>query len=117
MMTALNDISSEQANATEHMLKMQKIFRLCSYASFWFFCFYASDMILHINSNAAYLVKPKARSGVAGVFYLDNIKSRWLPRLDRAILIECKTLHHVVASVGEAETGGISHNAHMELPI
>ena len=34
--------------------------------------FYASDMILNIDSDAAYLVAPKSRSRVAGYFYLSN---------------------------------------------
>ena len=74
-------------------------------------------MILHIDSDAAYLVKPKAHSRVAGFFYLDNIKPRHLARLNGAILIECKTLRHVVASAAEAETGGIFHNTQMGIPI
>ena len=64
--TALNNISSEQAHATKHTFKKCK--RLLDYAATYpsvLVCFYASDMILHINSNAAYLVKTKARSRMA----------------------------------------------------
>ena len=32
--------------------------------------FYARDMILHIDSDAAYLVAPKSRSRIAGYFHL-----------------------------------------------
>ena len=67
MMVSLNDISSEQAATTEHTL--QKCYRLLDFAATHpaaFVRFYASDMILHIDSDAAYLVKPKARSRVAG---------------------------------------------------
>ena len=35
--------------------------------------FYASDMILNIDSDAAYLVAPKSRSRVAGYFHLASI--------------------------------------------
>ena len=34
--------------------------------------FYASDMILHVDSDAAYLVAPKARSRIAGCFHLSE---------------------------------------------
>ena len=109
-MIALNNISIEQAHTTEHILKKCK--RLLDYIAAYpsiFGHFYASDMILHIDSNAAYFVKPRARSRVAGVFYLGNMKPRRLPQLNGAILIEYKTLRHVVASAAEVETGGIFH--------
>ena len=31
-----------------------------------------SDMCLHIDTNAAYLVAPKAKSRIAGYYYLSN---------------------------------------------
>ena len=31
--------------------------------------FYASDMVLHVDSDAAYLVYPKSRSRVAGYYF------------------------------------------------
>ena len=34
--------------------------------------YYASDMYLHIDSGAAYLVLPKARTRGAGHFFLSN---------------------------------------------
>jgi hypothetical protein len=61
---------------------------------------------------------PKARSRIAGYYYLGNHPSTGPhPELNGTILIECKTLKHVVASAAEAETGGIFHNAQMALPI
>ena len=32
----------------------------------------ASDMILHVDTDAAYLVLPNARNGVAGHYFLSN---------------------------------------------
>ena len=78
----------------------------------------ASDMILHIDSDAAYLVAPKARSRVAGYFHLsDNPSKSSKPILNGAIHVECKTLRHVVSSAAEAETAGVYHNATVALPI
>ena len=74
--------------------------------------YHASDMVLHVDSDAAYLVLPKARSRIAGYYYLSshpNIKKH--PKLNGAILVECKTLRHVVSSAAEAEVAGIYHNA------
>ena len=51
--------------------------------------FHASDMILNIDSDAAYLVAPKAKSRVAGYYYLSflpHITKK--PRLNGAILVE-----------------------------
>ena len=78
----------------------------------------ASDMVLHIDSDAAYLVAPKARSRVAGYFHLSNHPSNKSKNtLNGAVHIECKILRHVVSSTAEAETAGIFHNAQMAIPI
>ena len=72
-------------------------------------------MILRVDSDAAYLVAPKARSRVAGYYYLSSLDKS--PRLNGAVHVECKTLRHVVASAAEAETAGVFHNAQIVLPI
>ena len=75
-------------------------------------------MILHIDSDAAYLVMPTAKSRIAGYYYLSSKPtSTSSPPLNGAILIECKTLKHVVASAAEAETGGLFHNAQTGLIV
>ena len=70
-------------------------------------------MILHVDSDAVFLVVPKARSCVAGFDYCgDNCFNKSTTPysvLDGPIHIECKTLKHVVASAAEAETGGLFH--------
>ena len=74
--------------------------------------FYASDMVLHIDSDAAYLVAPKARSRLAGYFHMSNHPNKTKrQKLSGAILVECKTLRHVVASSAEAEAAEVFHNA------
>ena len=52
-------------------------------------------MILYIESDAAYLVLPKARSHVANIFYLSNATSG-RPPLNVAIQVIYKTLHRCV---------------------
>ena len=39
------------------------------------------------------------------------------PKLNRAILIECKALQHVVSSAAKAETAEIFHNAQITILI
>ena len=76
ILPAINDISSEQSKPTKKTL--QKIQRLMDYVNTHdnaFLRFHASDMVLHVDSDAAYLVAPKARSRIAGYYHLtDNPK-------------------------------------------
>ena len=83
-----------------------------------YICFYASDMILHVDSDAAYLVAPKARSRISSYFLLlDHPNITKHPRLNGAILAECKTLRHVVSSSDESKVAGICHNSGIAIPI
>ena len=80
--------------------------------------YYASNMVLHVDSAAEYLVEPKAKSCIAGYFHLsDHPNITKHPKLNSAILVECKTLRHVVSSSAEAEVSGIFHNATTAIPI
>ena len=82
--------------------------------------FYASDMILYVDSDAAYLVAEKAKSRIAGYYYCsnktNNIKSP-NPPLNGPVHIECKLLRHVVTSAAEAETAGLFVNCQKILEI
>ena len=75
-------------------------------------------MILHVDSDAAYLVLPRVRSRLAGHFFLSASPSiiRVVPP-NGPILTECKTICHVVSSAAEAETAGLFHNAPQARPI
>ena len=119
ILPALNEIASEQSKPTQKT--MDKAQQLMDYVATYpdtYIRFYASDMILNIDSDAAYLVAPKSRSRVAGYFHLASIpKIHEHPKLNGAVLVECKTLRHVVSSAAEAETGGIFHNAQVAIPI
>ena len=39
------------------------------------------------------------------------------PTINGAILVECKTLRHVISSAAEAETAGIFQNAQTAIPL
>ena len=39
------------------------------------------------------------------------------PTLNRAILVECKGIKHVLSSSAEAETAGLFHNAQITIPM
>jgi hypothetical protein len=65
---------------------------------------YASDMILKITSDAAYLVQPKSCSRAAAHYHLGWLNS---DRTNGPVDILCKTIKNVVSSAAEAEIGGI----------
>ena len=61
--------------------------------------YYASEMVLHVDSDDSYLVAPKTCNRVAGYYHLsDDQNAAPHPNLNGAILVECKTLRHVVVS-------------------
>ena len=82
--------------------------------------YYAGTMTLQVDSDAAYLVLPNARSRVAGHFYLEALPkpTKTYPSNHNApILTECSTLRNVVSSAAEAECGGIFHNCVVAIGI
>ena len=79
---------------------------------------YASDMVLRVVSDTAYLVAPKARICIALFYYVSDYPTYTThPCLDGAILVEYKTLRHVVSSAIEAEVVGIFNNTQVSVPI
>ena len=80
----------------------------------------ASGMHLWIDTDAAYLVAPRARSRVAGFYYLSDkpqTPTQSHPPLNGAIFIECKILKNTVSSAAESETGGVFHNCQNAIPF
>ena len=77
------------------------------------------DIILFVESDAAYLVLPNAKSRFAGHFYRSNKAIPKLPSPQRIgpVHTECKTIRNVVASAAEAETAAIISNSQIAIPI
>ena len=116
-MVALNELGGEQANATEKTRDGCDM--LLDYVATYpnaKIRFYASDMILHVDSDAAYLVQPNARSRYAGYYYLGSPAST-NNMLNGAVLVICRTIRNVVASAAEAETGGLFGNGQEIIPL
>ena len=74
----------------------------------------ASDMILFIDSDAAYLVAPEARSRAGGFFYLGNKNGNMI---NGSILILATVIKQVMASAAEAEIAGLFLNVRLAIPI
>jgi hypothetical protein len=116
MLPAINEISGAQSAPTQNTMKACTM--LMDYASTHpnaIIRYHASDMILHIDSDAAYLVLPNARSRYAGLYFLsDNppaFPAKPNPKPNGAVLTICKTIRNVMASAAESETGGVFGNA------
>ena len=100
---------------------MKKIQRLMDHVNTYdnaYIKFYASDMQLIIDSDAAYLVLPKSCSIIAGYFRLANTPtSKYKYKENGAIIIEYHTLRDVVISAAETETKEVFQNTKISLPI
>ena len=80
--------------------------------------YHASNMHLHVDSDAAYLVAPKARSRIAGFYYFKkDTDGNTIFAPNHPILVECRCLRHVVSSAAEAETAGVFHNAQISIQL
>ena len=124
ILTALNEIGLSQSKPTVNtQLKIQQLMDyLHTYPSATL-RYKASDMVLHIDSDAAYLVAPGAKSRIAGYYYLSNnyqptsTSITPTPLLNAPVHVECKILRHVVSSSAEAETGGLYANCLFAIQI
>ena len=90
ILPALNSISKQQTQPTE--TTKEKLHQLLDYLVTYpdvILRYYASDMILKVDSDSAYLVLPKVRSRIAGYFRIEN-KEKQLKetRPNGTILIE-----------------------------
>jgi len=119
MLPGLNDIGRTQAKPTTGT--KSECQQIMDYAATYpdiFIRYFASDMVLHTDSDAAYLVALQAKSRISGYFHLSDHPDRTpTPKLNGAIHVECKTLRHVVSSAAEAEVAGVFHNTQVAIPI
>jgi hypothetical protein len=69
----INVLASEQSNATEVTAdKVIKLLNYCNTHQETKIRYHASDMILHIHSNASYLSENEAKSRAGGFFYMGS---------------------------------------------
>ena len=121
ILPALNEIATQQSAPTLETNK--KVSMLMDYLNTYpnaKLRYYAGDMILKVDSDAAYLVLPNAKSRVAGHFYLEatpHAQKAYPGKKNAPILTECHTLKNVVSSAAEAECGGVFHNCIVAIGI
>jgi hypothetical protein len=113
----LNDIATEQTKATEktQAATNQMLDYLATHPDATI-RYHASNMILHIHSDASYLSISNARSRLGGLFFLGN-KFPAQKTLNRSILNVAAVIINVVASAVESEVGACFHNAQSGAPL
>jgi hypothetical protein len=108
----INVLASEQSNATEVTSdKVIKLLNYCNTNPETKIRYHASDMILHIHSDASYLSESEAKSSAGGFFYMGSDTKTDKKLTNRVILIISNVLKHVMSSAAEAEIGAVFINA------
>jgi hypothetical protein len=113
----LNDIATEETKVTEKtQVATNQMLDYSATHPNATIRYHASDMILHIHSDASYLSVSNARSGLGGLFFLGN-KSLEQDTLNGSILNVAAVIKNVVASAVESEVGVCFHNAQSGAPL
>jgi hypothetical protein len=113
----LNDIATEQTKATgKTQAAMNQLLDYLATHPDATIRYHASDMILHIHSDASYLSVSNARSRLRGLFFFGN-KSPEQDMLSRSILNVASVIKSVVASAAKSEVGACFHNAQSGAPL
>lgn len=117
MLHQLSTLAAQQGHGTEKTAKALKIFLdYCATNPDAKLHYIATDMLLKIISDAAFLTEPKARSRVGGHHFLGNREDK-SQVLNAPVHSTSKVLKNVVGSATEAEVGGVYHNARDGVPL
>jgi hypothetical protein len=124
MLVALGSIASTQAKATQKTY--DEVLWLLNYATSnpeAVIRYKASDMVLHIHSDASYLSEPKARSRAGGHYFLSDLSTcptrppTTTPKPNGPIFSLSRILRPVMGSVAKAEIGSSYTNGQEAIPI
>ena len=118
----INEITSQQPCPTKLIIDKTSI--LMDYSSTHPHAtirYHTGDMCLHIDSDAAYLVLPNARSRGVGYLFLSSSPSTTettpTPQPNGTILTECTTIKRVVSSATKEEAHTVYNNVRVAVPI
>jgi hypothetical protein len=113
----LNDIATEQTKATEKtQAATNQILDYLATHPDATIRYHASDMILHIHSDASYLSVSNARSCLGGLFFCGD-KPPQEDNLNGSILNVASVIKNVVASAAESEVGACFQNSQSGAPL
>jgi hypothetical protein len=104
----INVLESEQSNAIEVTAdKVIKLLNYCNTHPETKIQYHASEMILHIHSDASYRSENESKSRAGGFFYMGSNTKTGKKLTNRPILIISKVLKHAMSLAAEAETGAV----------
>jgi hypothetical protein len=113
----LNDIATEKAKATgKTQAATNQLLDYLETHPDATIRYHASDMILHIHSDASYLSVSNARSRLGGLFFCGD-KPPQEDTLNGSILNVSSVIKNVVASAAESEVGACFQNAQSGAPL
>ena len=117
MLVALGSLAAQQTTATQQTMSLLHHFMDYAFSNpLATIRYHASDMILHIHSDASYLSESHARSRAGGIFFLSskpapNMTPDPHKPLNGAIHITSTIMRNVLASAAEAEVAACFINA------
>ena len=116
LLTALSELSSAQATATEATkCTCQYFLDYCASHPDGSICYHASDMILKLHSDSSYLNAVGARSRQGGHLYLGNKSDPDI--LNVVVLNLAAIMKMVLSSTAKAEFGALFHNTKEATPL
>ena len=116
LLTALSELSSAQATATDATKRAcQQFLDYCASHPDGAIRYRASDMILKLHSNSSYLNAVGARSRQGGHLYLGNKSEPDI--LNGVVLNLAAIVKMVLSSAAEAEFGALFHNTKIATPL
>ena len=116
LLTALSELSSAQATATEATRRAcQQFLEYCASHPDGSIRYHASDMILKLHSDSSYLNAVGAHSRQGGHLYLGNKSEPNI--LNGAVLNLAAIMKMVLPSAAEAEFGALFHNTKEATPL
>jgi hypothetical protein len=119
MLVALGTLASAQAKGTEATMDATThLLNYCATHPDAKIRYHASDMTLHIVSDASYLSASEARSRLGGYFFLSKNIGTTAPRPDdppppwnAPVLVNSSIIKAILSSAAEAELGALFYNA------
>jgi hypothetical protein len=130
MLVALGTLASAQSQGTKATaLAITQLLNYCATHPDATVRYHASDMHLHIHSDASYLSERQARSRAGGLFFLSDKPATYAaaltapdpnskpPPLNGAIHVHSSIMDAVLSSATEAETGALFNTAKDAAPL
>jgi Reverse transcriptase (RNA-dependent DNA polymerase) len=113
LLAAISSLASQQTKGTQATMRsITQLLNYCATHPDAVIRFIASDMVLHVASDASYLTEDGAKSRAAGYHFLSAHPDKQLHTqpTNGAVTVFCQVLREVVSSAAEAELAGLFHN-------